>query len=93
MTALKTATSGYIERKLVKVMEDMPDEPVNLCSGKGTKIKQVAEIISKELNIPIEYKDLNLTLGPSKKVMNNPYTEPKISIEEGIKEVIKHVGV
>jgi len=59
--------SKDVAKGMIQAMEQMPDKPVNLCSGEGWTIKLIAEIISKHLNIPIEYKDLNLTLGPSKK--------------------------
>jgi GDP-L-fucose synthase len=77
---------------MIKAMENMPVEPVNLCSGKATSIKQIGEAIAKELSIPIVYKNLNLVLGPQKKVMNNPYWKPKTKLNEGIHEVIKYVS-
>jgi len=72
-------------------MEEMPENPVNLCSGKEIKIKDIAEEISKQLNIKIEYKNLNLILGPNKKIMKNPYIKSEISLSEGIEEVIEYV--
>lgn len=79
-----------VARGMIKCMEEMPIKPVNLCSGKGIKIKDIAKTIADELkNVELEYQDLNLTLGPNKKVMKNPYVKPQISLKEGIKEVIK----
>lgn len=79
-----------VARGMIKCMEEMPTKPVNLCSGKGKQINQLALIISKELNTKLEYTDLKLTLGPNKKVMKlNWDFKPEISLEEGIKEVIK----
>lgn len=80
-----------IARGMIKAMEELPDKPVNLCSGKGVSIEFVSDIIANELNIPVEYKELNLTLGPDKKVMKNPYIKPEVSLEEGIKEAINYV--
>lgn len=76
-------------RGMIKAMEEMPNKPVNLCSSRGVLIKQIAEIISEELQIPIEYKDLNLILGPNIKIMSNPYIIPEVDLKEGIKEVIE----
>ncbi len=63
-----------VARNMILTMENMSNEvyysgPTNLCSGKEESIDKVAKIIASELNIPIEYKDLNLTLGPDKKTM------------------------
>lgn len=75
-------------RGMIQAMEQMPDKPVNLCSGKGVKIKQVAQIISNELKIPLKFGDED---DNSYRVMNlNWNFEPQINIEEGIKEVIKY---
>lgn len=74
---------------MIKAMKDMPDIPVNLCSGKGVKIKEVANIIGKELNIPVIF---GKEIDNSKRVMKlNWNFKPKIDIEKGIKEVIKYV--
>ena len=80
-----------VARGMIKCMEEMPENPVNLCSGKEIKIKDIAEEISKQLNIKIEYKNLNLILGPNKKIMKNPYIKSEISLSEGIEEVIEYV--
>lgn len=77
-----------VARGMIKAMEEMPEEPVNLCSGKGQSIGRVADIIRKHLNIPITYKNLHLTLGPDKKTMKNPYIKTKIKLDDGIIEVI-----
>ena len=81
-----------VARNMIKIMEDMPDYPINLCSGKETKIKDIAEIIGKELNIPIKYKNLNIVLGPEKKIMKQNYKlNIQYDLEKGIKEVIEYV--
>lgn len=83
-----------VARGMIQAIEGIDayqEYPVNLCSGKGVKIKDLAKTIADELkNIELEYQDLNLTLGPDKKVMKiNWDFKPEISLEEGIKEVIK----
>lgn len=77
-----------VARGMIKAMEELPKEPVNLTSGYEITIKQLANIIAQELDIPIEYKDLDITLGPDRKVMGNPYITPKVPIRIGIREVI-----
>jgi nucleoside-diphosphate-sugar epimerase len=76
-----------VARGMIKAMEEMPSQPVNLCSGKGTKIIDIANIIGKELNrtiIPGRPKK------PTKRVLKlNWDFKPEIDIETGIKEVIK----
>ena len=48
--------------------------------------------MKKFLNFEVEYKDMNLTLGPSKKPMNvNWDFKTEIDLETGIKEVIECV--
>ena len=73
---------------MIKAIEDMPIEPVNLSSGRLVRINDLAKLIARELNIKIEYKDLGMTLGPKKKILRHPYIKPTISLEDGIKEVI-----
>jgi len=80
-----------VAKGMIKAMEEMPTEPVNLCSKYGASINALGCIIAQELNIPIEYKDLNLVLGPDKKVMGNPYITPEVTLQEGIKEILLHV--
>jgi len=78
-----------VARGMIKAMEKMPQQPVNLCSGKATKIKDIAEEIAKQMNVKIEYRDLNMVLGPQKKIMSNPYIKPKVTLKQGIKECLK----
>lgn len=77
-----------VAKGMIKAMEELPINPVNLCSGKGIKVYDIAKEILKNTNCIIEEKDLNLVLGPDKKVMSNPYIKPEVSLEEGIKEII-----
>jgi nucleoside-diphosphate-sugar epimerase len=80
-----------VARGMIKCMEEMPQNPVNLCSGKGVSIKEVADIICEELDIGIAWTNSNMVLGPQKKVMSNPYIKPEVSLKDGIKECIEYV--
>ena len=78
-----------VARGMIEAIEQMPNKPVNLCSGKGIKISKVAEIIAKEVGKKIKYKKSNHT-GDKRRVMKiNWDFKPKIEIEEGLKEAIK----
>lgn len=81
-----------VARGMIKAMEEMPNNPVKLCSGKAKQINQVALIISNILGTKIEYEDLNLILGPKTKLMKSPYIKPSINLEEGIKEIIDYLN-
>ena len=82
--------SKDVAKGMIKAMIEMPKFPVNLCSGQGVCIGNIAQYIAKELNVELEMKDLNLVLGPNKKVMKRNWDNPlTISIERGITEAIK----
>jgi GDP-L-fucose synthase len=77
-------------RGMIEAMKKMPKEPVNLCTGLGVSIKQIAEIIAEQTDKTIQYVPVEFT-GPKSKVMNlNWDFEPKIDINAGLKEVIEH---
>lgn len=77
-----------VAKGMIQAMEEMNEEPVNLCSGKGVTISKIANIIKDELDKIIVYDDNNQ--GSDSRVMNlNWNFNPEIDIEEGIKEVIK----
>lgn len=80
-----------VARGMIQAIEQMPEYPVNLCNGKGVKIKNLVKIIADEIkNVELEYTDLILTLGPNKKVMKiNWNFKPEIELNEGIKEIIE----
>jgi len=81
-----------VARGMIKVMEELPDKPVNLCSGESTSINYLAAVIKDNLDIEIIEKDLNLTLGPDKKVMEQNYPlDIQVSLKEGIKEAIEYL--
>ncbi|MCH7534190.1 MAG: NAD(P)-dependent oxidoreductase [Bacteroidetes bacterium] len=85
--------SKDVARGMIKAMEDMPDRPVNLCSGKGISIKQVVEIISKETRKPIKHINTQgKIMGQDRRVMMiNWDFKPEIDIAKGIKEVIEWI--
>lgn len=75
---------------MIKAISEMPNKPVNLCSGKGISIKKIAEIISRETNKTIKY-DKSKPSGAKKRIMKlNWDFKPKIDIQTGIKEVIDY---
>lgn len=81
---------------MIKAMEqiDKYSYPLNLCSGKETSINQIAQVIESKWvnNAGIFYKDLNLTLGPARKVMKiNWEFKPMITFEQGVKETINAI--
>lgn len=82
-----------VARGMIKVMEQMPDKPVNLCSGQGMPIFYIAGLIALNTKCLIETTNLDLTLGPKEKVMKLNYDfKPKITLEKGIKEIIEYVN-
>lgn len=78
-----------VARGMIECMEGIDayqEHPCNLCSGKLTKIKDIAKEIAKQKNVPIHVMDLKMTLGPEKKGMKiNWEFQPQINLKEGIK--------
>ena len=73
---------------MVKCMQEMPKEPINLCSGQGIQIKEIAEIISNKLNKKLKFTGINK--GSQNRVMKiNWDFKPEIDIKKGILEVIE----
>lgn len=81
-----------VARGMIKAMEEMPDYPVNLCSGQGITIFTLARIISQEFNKEIVW-DKDKPTGTQVRVMkpNWPAFQPEIDIEDGLKEVCEYV--
>ena len=79
---------------MIKCMEKMPKEPINLCSGQGTSIKTVAELIVSDSRTKAkEIKwDKSKPTGAKSRVMKPNYKQigfsPKVIIADGIKDVI-----
>lgn len=77
-------------RGMIKAMEEMPDKPVNLCSGKEVTIKEIADYIAFETGKKIEY-DTSKPRGADSRVMKLDWDfTPEVNILEGLKEVIEH---
>ena len=78
---------------MLHMVENKVSEPVNLGSGTGVTIKQIAEIISDYFKIEIEW-DINKPMGDKKRLMSTKRAEsygfvPKVSLEDGIIKTIK----
>ena len=82
-----------VAKGMIDTMEQMPFEPVHLCSGYGVTIKQIAEIISRYSGKPVKYLPVTGLLGDKARVMRptHKFIENHITIEDGIKEVIDYV--
>ena len=82
-------------RGMIEAMEQLPTEdgkikPVNLCSGYGVQIGQVAKTIAEYYNKELEF-DLTKPTGAKRRVMAlNWKFEPKIDIADGLMEVCKY---
>ena len=68
-------------------------EPVNLGSGTGVSIKEVADIVSEYFNIDIKW-DTTKPMGDMKRLMSTKRAEkhgfkPEVSLEDGIIKTIK----
>jgi GDP-L-fucose synthase len=78
---------------MLHMVENKVSEPVNLGSGTGVTIKQIAEIISDYFKIEIEW-DIDKPMGDKKRLMSTKRAEsygfvPKVSLEDGIIKTIK----
>lgn len=77
-----------VARGMIKAMEDMPSKPVNLCSGKGITIKELAETIGKIVDKKVVFGGQK-AVGSQKRLMDLDWDfEPIITLSEGVKEVI-----
>ena len=68
-------------------------EPVNLGSGTGITIKEIADIVAGYFNVEIEW-DLDKPMGDMKRLMSTERAEsfgfsPKVSLEHGIIKTIQ----
>lgn len=84
-----------VARGMMLAVEKGINEPINLGSGTGVTIKEIAEIIAKHVpNGPLPIKwDISRPRGDAKRLMDMTKAhsygfQPQISIEEGIKETI-----
>jgi|TARA_Y100000310_G_scaffold33468_1_gene31646 GDP-L-fucose synthase len=82
-----------VARGMIHMVENEVTEPVNLGSGTGVTIREVAEIIAKYFDIDIEW-DVEKPMGDMKRLMSTKRAEsygfsPKVSLEEGIIKTIE----
>ena len=85
--------SEDVARGMLKAVEEGVREPINLGSGEGVKIKEIAEIIAETTGKQIKWLT-DKPMGDKKRVMNTKRAksygiEAKISVRDGIKETIK----
>ena len=70
-------------------------QPMNLASGRETSIKELAEIIKKQMNCEGNISwDINMPVGPNRRNVSIDLArkkikfDPKVSLEDGIKKTI-----
>ena len=85
--------SEDVARGMLHMVENKVTEPVNLGSGTGITIKEVAEIVAKYFNKEIVW-DISKETGDSKRIMSTERAEkygfkPQVSLEEGIHKTIE----
>jgi len=89
---------GDVVRMMVEAMHTpmSGSEIYNLCTGKGSSINQLADLMGKIAGISIkkEYApprqgEVRISIGDPSKVKNSLQLEPKYSLEEGLKEFKK----
>ena len=84
-----------VARGMMLAMEKLPEKPVNLGSGNGVSIKQIVDIIVKNLDKkPNVFWDTSKPSGDKKRLMDISRARsmgftPEISIEDGICETIE----
>jgi len=83
-----------VARGILLSYENKITEPINLGSGNGVRIKDIAEIIANHYSQEIEY-DTTKPNGDNKRLMDmtraNSYGfYPEVDLETGIKRVIKY---
>lgn len=84
-----------VARSMLLVMEKMLPYPVNIGSGKGVSIKEIVEIILKNMEVkPRVLWDISKPSGDKRRVMDVSRARsvgfvPEISIEDGIREVMQ----
>ena len=85
--------SEDVARGMLHMVENEVTEPVNLGSGTGVSIKEVADIVSEYFNIDIKW-DTTKPMGDMKRLMSTKRAEkhgfkPEVSLEDGIIKTIK----
>ena len=82
-----------VAKGMLYAVENKITQPINLGSGSGVSIKQIAEIVSQYFNKPIQWNPTGV-VGDAVRILDmqraNSYGfYPEISIEQGIIETIK----
>ena len=75
---------------MIKAMEEMPQIPVNLCSGQEVTIKELAETIAKETDKIIIWDESKPKAAPRRVMKCNWDFTPQVSLQEGIKECVQY---
>lgn len=87
--------SKDLARGMMIMIEKMPEKPVNLGNGKGTSIKELAELVVKYVDPSIELVfDTTKPSGDPKRVMNTKRAvsygfKPEISMDDAIRETVE----
>ena len=82
-----------VARGMLHMVQNKVNDPVNLASGIGVTIKEMAEIVADYFNKEIEW-DTTKPMGDMKRIMSTERAEnygfrPQTSLEEGIIKTIK----
>ena len=85
--------SKDVARGMIHMGENKVTKPVNLGSGKGVTIKEIAEIISNYFSKDINW-DIEKPMGDMKRLMSTKRAEgygfkPQISLEDGLVRTMK----
>ena len=85
--------SEDVARGMIHMVENEINQPVNLGSGTGVTIKEIAEIIADHFDKEIAW-DKTKPMGDSKRLMSTERAEqygftPKVGLEEGILKTIQ----
>ena len=75
------------------MVENQITQPVNLGSGTGVTIREIADIVAGYFDLEIEW-ELDKPMGDMKRLMSTERAEnygfkPKVSLEQGIIKTIK----
>ena len=82
-----------VARGMLHMVQHEVNEPVNLASGTGVTIKEVAEIVADIFKKEIKW-DTSKPMGDMKRIMSTARAEsygfkPQVSLQEGIKKTIE----
>jgi len=82
-----------VARGMIHMVENQITQPVNLGSGTGVTIREIADIVAGYFDLEIEW-ELDKPMGDMKRLMSTERAEnygfkPKVSLEQGIIKTIK----